>query len=435
MQLKYKLEETPPAGELVLFGLQWFAIAIPTIIIIGKISSGLHFTTPEDEIVYLQKLTFCMGAAMLAQLLAGHRLPLIIGPSTVLLIGTITSRHAGVDAVYSSILIGGVLLTLVSLTDFFAALKRFFTPRVVAAVLLLIAFTLAPTVLNLIAPVRSKAGPVSSLLFSLVLIFMMFSLYARLKGIWKSTLIIWSMAAGSILYFLLFQSDFDFGQVERVPLMAGFFHHLTTRIEIDPGVLIAFVFCFMALSINDLGSIQAVNELLKSEDQKQRISRGILVTGLANILSGFLGVIGPVNYSLSPGVIASTGCASRRSLLPAAILLCVLPFFPPVLALINMVPSAVIGCVLLFLLCFQVSAGLVLFLESSRGDLFEGGLIVGLSILLGAIVAFLPTAVLDALPGIFRPILGNGFVVGVSATLILEHVIFKKDLKRDAPAD
>ena len=435
MQLKYKLEETPPAGELVLFGLQWFAIAIPTIVIIGKISAGLHFTTPEDEITYLQKLTFCMGAAILVQVLAGHRLPLIIGPSTVLLIGTITGHHAGLDAVYSSILVGGVLLTLVSLTNFFAVLKRFFTPRVVSAVLLLIAFTLAPTVLNLIAPVRSKAEPVYSLLFSLVMIFVMFFLYAHLKGVWKSTLIIWSMAVGSILYFLLFRSDFDFGQVERVPLIGGFFHHLTMHIEIDPGVLIAFVFCFAALSINDLGSIQAINELLKSENPKQRISRGILVTGLANILAGFLGVIGPVNYSLSPGVIASTGCASRRSLLPAAALMCLLPFFPRALAWIDMVPSAVIGCVLLFILCSQVSAGLMLFLESSRNDLFEGGLIVGLSILLGAIVAFLPKPILDTLPDILRPILGNGFVVGVFSALMLEHVIFRKDRQYNVPAD
>ncbi len=69
MQLKYNLEDRPPLGELILYGLQWFAIAVPTIIIIGKISAGLHFTETEYEIIYLQKLTFIMGAAILAQIL------------------------------------------------------------------------------------------------------------------------------------------------------------------------------------------------------------------------------------------------------------------------------------------------------------------------------------------------------------------------------
>jgi xanthine/uracil permease len=57
--------------------------------------------------------------------------------------------------------------------------------------------------------------------------------------------------------------------------------------------------------------MQAVNELLETKDPDKRISKGIFVTGLANVFSGLLGVIGPVNYSMSPGIIISSGCASR----------------------------------------------------------------------------------------------------------------------------
>ena len=49
-------------------------------------------------------------------------------------------------------------------------------------------------------------------------------------------------------------------------------------------------------------------------------------------------------------------------------------------------------------------------------------LVIGASILLGTLVAFLPGGVIDALPPFLRPILGNGFVAGVVCALVVEQV-------------
>ncbi len=46
MKFKYNLDDTPPFAELLLFGLQWLAIAVPTIIIIGNVVSGLESGGP-----------------------------------------------------------------------------------------------------------------------------------------------------------------------------------------------------------------------------------------------------------------------------------------------------------------------------------------------------------------------------------------------------
>jgi xanthine/uracil permease len=233
------------------------------------------------------------------------------------------------------------------------------------------------------------------------------------------------MIGGSLAYVLLHPGGLPPPGVRDNPFMAGFFRQTTANLSLDIGVLTSFLFCFLALAANDMGSIQSMNEMLKAPEQPRRLTRGILVTGLANILAGFLGVIGPVNFSLSPGVIASTGCASRFTLIPAAALLGLISFSPAVIALLGSVPSVVIGCVLLFILCSQVAAGLSILLETQEGFTFESGLILGLPILLGTIIAFLPSATLAAFPAILRPILGNGFVVGVTAALILEHGVFK----------
>jgi xanthine/uracil permease len=423
VKLRYGLDERPPARELALYGLQWFAVTIPVIIIIGKVAAGLHSQSAADEITYIQKLSFVMAAALFLELTAGHRLPLIIGPSTVLLIGIIASRGFGATTIYSSILLGGVLLFVMSITGLFAHLKRFFTTRVVAVVLLLIAFTMAPTIMGLITSPQSGSGAFANLVFSLAMIFSMFFLYSILKNIWRSTLIIWAMLAGTLIYFGLFPAGHLF-KFQEFPLAGGFLHDFTFPISLNAGVIISFLFCYLALAVNDLGSIQSLNELLKPEGEQRRITRGMLVTGLANVAAGFLGVIGPVNFSLSPGVIMSTQCASRSALVPTAFLLLLLSFSPALLSLLGNVPPTVIGCILAYILCAQVVAGLAII--TGQGEVsYQTGLIIGLPLILGTVIAFLPAEVLGSFPALLRPVLGNGFVVGVLAALVMEHLIFR----------
>jgi xanthine/uracil permease len=426
MQFTYGLEDRPPWAEMLLFGLQWFAVAIPIIIIIGKITGGFHSGDPGDQIIYLQKLTFVMAVALLCQILLGHRLPLITGPATVLLIGVIASRGYDHNTIYSAILFGGALLTLLSITGLFGHLQRLFTTRVIAVVLLLIAFTLSPVILGLITGAGAGGTPPFNLIFALILTTGMFISHRALRGIWKATLIVWAMTLGSLVYFLMVPESVNLSSCLQAGLVSGFFRQGLTGFSFDAGVMISFLFCVVALSVNDLGSIHSMNEMLKPADTSRRITRGMLVTGLANMASGLLGVIGPVNYSLSPGVITSTGCASRFPLLPAAFLLFVLSFSPAVIGFIGSVPPVVIGSVLIYILSAQIAAGLIILAESGEEIHFTGGLIIGLPILLGTIIAFLPVEIINTFPPVLRPVLGNGFVVGVAAALVLEHGVFKK---------
>ena len=199
------------------------------------------------------------------------------------------------------------------------------------------------------------------------------------------------------------------------------------NLSFEPGVLISFLVCFLALAINDLGSIYSIGGMLKPEHMPERVYRGLSLTGLLNFLAGLGGVIGPVNFSLSPGVIASTGCASRFTLVPAGLILIAMSFLPPVIAFVGGIPPAVIGGVFLYIMCSQVAAGLVMVTGTGKGFRFVNGLVIGLPLMLSIVVSFLPDNVLNTFPVILRPLLGNGFVVGVLAVLIMEHLIFKEN--------
>jgi xanthine/uracil permease len=425
MQLRYALDEKPPLKETLLFGLQWFAVAIPAVIIIGRVVGHLQFPDPAGQAFYLQKTCFLVALTLFSQVLFGHRLPLIAGPSTVLLIGVVASQDSGLDTIYSSIGLGGLVLAGVSATGLFAHVRRLFTPRVVAVVLLLIAFTLSPTVMRLITSPETGILPLSNLCFALVLVTLMFLAQRWLTGIWKSTLIIWGLLVGSVAYALIFPLA---AVASSGPWIGGFWKDITTGFSLRPGVLISFLFCFLALSINDLGSIESMSELIRPGRMEQRINRGITLTGLANILSGFLGVVGPVNFSLSPGVILSTGCASRWTLLPTATLFFLLSFSPASLGIIGNVAPVVTGVMLLYILVFQIAAGLMVIFREGVVFTLENGLVLGLPLLLGTIVSFLPPAVSSTFPAVLRPLMGNGFVVGVASAFFLEHVVFSSQL-------
>ncbi|MGI5911925.1 MAG: uracil-xanthine permease family protein [Syntrophomonadaceae bacterium] len=427
MELKYKLEETPGWKENLLYGLQWLAVSLPAIIIIGKVLGSITGSLMM-EAIYLQKVFAVTGVAMLMQIYWGHGLPLVIGPATVLLIGILASQDSTPAASYSSISISGIILTLLAVTGLFARLQSLFTPRVVAVILLLVAFTITPTIVDLIS---NNEGASSShhLAFTFVFVLLIFIGQRYLTGLLKSLLILLAAIAGSLGYFLVNPAWTSGANATELRLVSSFTQNFSPDLVFNPGVLIAFLFCFIGLSINDLGSIQAVGSVLKADNMPQRINRGITATGVTNILAGFLGVIGPVNFSFSPGVIASTGCAARRSLVPAAIALLILAFMPRVLFYISCIPSVVIGTLLLYIMCTQVAAGLTAAfdaLDKLGEPHFDNTLVISLPILAAIIVAFLPQEVTASFPITLQPVLSNGFVVGIVLALLLEHIIFRK---------
>jgi xanthine/uracil permease len=427
MHLDYRLDERLPILKSVVLGLQWAVVATSLIIILGKVAAAVHSDQPLDQITYLQKLFFVTAISILIQLLWGHKLPVISGPATIVLLGVLSSQAASVDAVYTSVMVGGVLLSIVTLTGLFNLLRNLFTRRIVAVVLLLIAVTLAPTIVRLIATDEGGVSPLANILFALALITVMYFLHRLLKGIWKSALIMWTMILGSLSYLLLFPGSMAPLRMGEVGLVRGFFSGLVTRPELDPGVLVAFLFCYLALSINDIGAIQSMEPLLNPANMAGRVKRGMTFTGLTNLLAGFFGVIGTVNFSLSPGIVISTACASQYALLPGAILILVLSFSPGIIDLLDSVPSVVIGCVLLYITTSQFASGLILAFQGKDDEPFgyDDAVVIGLPVLIGTVFAFLPAAVVESFPVVLRPTLGNGFVMGVASAFLLEHLVFR----------
>ena len=420
--MKYELNDKPGMLPMLMYGLQWWIVSLPCVVIMGIIVSQLHYTDVAEQTFYLQKLFGIMGIAMIVQVLWGHRLPLIIGPASVLLIGILSTVSSGISAVYTGIMVGGLVLTMLAYSGLLGKLQFVFPPRIVTVILILIAFTLTPVILKLV--LGDAVHALFNLFLTLVMVLALVIGNKLLRGIWKSTTVLWGIVGGVLVYY----GVFGFPMLPSTG--AGIIPEQTTvfnfPLDFEAGTILAFLFCYIALIVNELGSIQAVGHMLQADRMDHRTTRGVGIVGVTNVLSGLFGVIGPVDYSMSPGVISATGCASRYTLLPAGAGLILCAFFPSVVGMLVTIPGVVMGAILLYLMATQLAAGLQMLVREKAITDFDSGVVVGLPLMVALLLSFAPEEVLNLIPSLFKPIVGNGFVMGVITVLIMEHLIFKK---------
>ena len=139
MDFRYNIDDKPSRGALLLYGLQWLMICIPVVL------TSTFVAPVGGEVFFTQKLFVICGITIIIQILWGHRLPLVAGPAAVLLMGVIAaaSQGHGASTIYPSMIIGGALVTLLAVAGAMKYIQKVFTPRIVAAIVILISFTMA----------------------------------------------------------------------------------------------------------------------------------------------------------------------------------------------------------------------------------------------------------------------------------------------------
>ena len=413
MKLKYNVDDRLPLSQLLLYALQWFILAVAVVVTSVFVAQG----SPAEKLFYSQKMFMIMGLTGLIQVIWGHRLPLVVGPAAVLLVGVMSALASNSDssAIYSSIALGGVLITLITFGGLIKHVQKLFTPRIVVVILMLIAFTLTPVIKNLIFPAQaSHAEHIFGLIFALVATPMMVVLNRTLRGVAKSLVIPIALLVGSVAYYVIFPlGEFTPSKIT----LDGLF---ISEFKCDWGLVVAFFICYIALLINDIGSIESLGKMLQTEGMSSRLKRGVRITGIANIVAGGLGILGPVNFSMSPGIVASTGCASRYALIPATLLLMLCSFSDRVIWALTAIPNPVIGVILLFLMGTQLAASFEMLHSTQSVRSFGDGLTIGLPLMMAMLFQLMPRGIM---PQIIEPLLGNGFAMGVVVVIIMEHVV------------
>lgn len=422
MNFRYNVNDKMPLAPLLMYGAQWLVVTIPIIVVIVAAVGKIQGLSMAEMTFYTQKMFILAGISLFVQLLFGHKLPVVVGPASLFLVGLASAGAGNENAVYTSIICGGVIIALLSYTSVIHYVSKLFTGRIITVVLVLIALTLTPTILHLMIP--DSTDPLPILGFDLIFLATIIVLNKLLKGVWKSTTMVWAILSGTISYACLFGlGDMRIAWLSSDEMAS---HLFLSGLDFNPGVLLAFFFCYIAFFINEFGSVQTVEHNVSNTHELGTTRRGMRFTGLMNIFTGIFGVLGTVDYSMSPGVILNTGCASRYAMMPTAVGLILISICAPIVALFAFLPQPVMGVLLLYLMSSQLGSGLRLIHTDKLIHDFDDAFTVAFPVMIGTIISFLPAETSAGIPALLRPVLSNGFVMGVIAVLFIEHCINRK---------
>ena len=420
----YDLDDRLPLKYALIYGLQWAFIMFPALIIAATLVAESFPKGEIDKIRFLQFTLLTSGCFTAVQTLGGHRYPLLEGPATALMLAFILLAPLGVKAIQGGMIIGGVLLIVTVLSRQLDRVSRLFTPNVIGVILMLIALGLLRPLLGFMtgAGTARSQGEGLTFLISVILVLFIATLSHRLEGFWKTISILIGMIVGSALFFFLGRLDWQkIGAASWFSLSARW---VTTAPEFQWAAAVAFACAYLAVMVNTLGSLQGVAVITDRARLTKAVPRGILVTGAAGIVCGVLGVVGTVSYSMSPGVILANRVASRYAVTFCGIILVFAAFLPKLAALISLVPGPVVGAALCVGLGGQVGVGIsaVAAQQITSRDYF----VVGLPVILGTVVGFLPNDLLSALPPSLQVFVANSLIIGILLVLVLEHLLLRK---------
>jgi uracil permease len=326
----------------------------------------------------------------------------------------------GLPAIQGGMILGAVLLILTVLSGRLDRVTAFFTPNVIGVILMLVSLGLIRPLIGFMTGGSTTEGGV--FLISVFLVLLIAGLSHWLQGFWKTVSILLGMILGSLLFYFL-------GHLSFTELAGSTWLSFSLlKLPSSPGfhwqAVIAFACAYLAVMVNSLGSLQGIAIITDEQRLKTSISRGLLFNGLAGICCGIFGVVGTVSFSMSPGVVLVLRVASRYAVGYCGLLLLAAAFFPKLAALLSLVPAPVVGAALCVGLGGQIGIGISTI--ASKPLTSRDYFVVGVPLLLGTLVGFLPQTLFDALPGSLQIFVANSLITGIFLVLILEHVLLRK---------
>ena len=420
--LKYGVDDNPNLGTKLLLGLQHIFAAFGGIIVVPLvISSALGF----DSAMSMTVISASIVAAGIATVIQakgvgriGSRVACIMGTDFTFVSPALSVGSAlGLPGIIGATILGAFFEIILSY--FIKPLMKLFPPIVTGTVVCLIGLTLIPVSMDWAAGGSGSTDYGSlinvSIAMSVMIITLLLNRYG--KGILSTASILIGMLIGYIVCIPLGKIDFSpIAQASFISVPQIFQYGVTINLE----ALIAFLPAYFVTTIETVGCLKAVGEVSNVEMDDKKIGSGVLADGVGSIIGGVVGSFPNTSFSQNVGLIPLTKVASKHVAIMAGLLLIVLGLFPKLAAVINSIPSPVLGGAGIVMFGTVAASGIKTLSSVEIND--RNLLIIATSIGLGLGVTFRPDF-LAQLPGGLQMIFSSGISTGTIVALILNIVL------------
>ncbi|ASB96941.1 uracil-xanthine permease family protein [Streptococcus equi] len=361
----YDVEEVPKAGILLglsfqhLFAMFGATVLVP--ILVGIDPSVALLSSGLGTLAHLSVTTFKIPAYM------GSSFAYIAAMQMLM-------KTDGIGAVAQGAITGGLVYLVVALVVKAIGnewIDKILPPVVVGPIVMVIGLSLASTA---VSDVMLKDGKYNLLYLLIGLVTLLaiifFNIYG--KGIVAIIPILLGLLVGYLFAILVGmvtgQSIVDFTQVAKaqwlsVPAVAIPF--LTYDITLYPSAILTMAPIAFVTMTEHFGHIMVLNSLTKRDYFKDPgLEKTLTGDGLAQVIAGFLGAPPVTSYGENIGVMALNKIFSVYVIAGAAVIAGLLSFVGKVSALIQSIPTPVIGGISIALFGVIASSGLKILIEA-----------------------------------------------------------------------
>ncbi|MEJ8859087.1 nucleobase:cation symporter-2 family protein [Variovorax robiniae] len=394
----HPIDQRLPAGKLTALGLQhvlvMYAGAVAVPLIVGRALK----LSPDEVAMLISADLFCCGIATLIQSLGatqwfGVKLPVMMGVTFASVAPMVAMANtnpgtAGAQLLFGSIIGAGIISILIA--PLVSRMLRFFPPVVTGTIIAVIGISLmrvginwifgnpfGPTAPNVVDPAHLKwlsdiTAPGSALppvpkglaivptvpnpkyadltgvgIAALVLVSILLIVkYA--KGFIANISVLLGIIIGAIVATMMGIMTFEkVGKAEWVDIVTPFHFGMP---QFDALQILTMTLVMIVVMIESTGMFLALGEMTGRKITQQDLARGLRTDGLGTLIGGIFNTFPYTSFSQNVGLVAVTGVKSRFVCVAGGVILIVLGLLPKMAALVESLPTVVLG-----------GAGLVMF--------------------------------------------------------------------------
>jgi uric acid transporter len=466
----HPVDERLPAGKLAALGLQhvlvMYAGAIAVPLIVGRALK----LSPEQVAMLISADLFCCGVVTLIQSLGatqwfGIRLPVMMGVTfasvaPMVAMANANSGAAGAQLIFGAIIGAGIVSILIA--PLVSRMLRFFPPVVTGTIIAIIGISLmriginwifgnpfGPTAPSVVSPEHAKwladataaAGvPGSALpavpkdlallpkvpnpmyaslgdvgIAALVLVSILaIARYAR--GFLANISVLLGILIGGVVAATMGLMHFD--KVAKAPWVDVVVPFQFGMPVFDPVLILTMSLVMIVVMIESTGMFLALGEMTDRPVDQPALARGLRTDGLGTLIGGIFNTFPYTSFSQNVGLVGVTGVRSRFVCVAGGLILIVLGLLPKMAALVEALPTVVLGGAGLVMFGMVAATGIRILanvdFKGNRNNLF----IVAVSIGIGMIPLIAPNFK-QWMPQSIHPLIDSGILLSSISAVAL----------------